>query len=379
MVGLGHTARAAASRLLALVVLVAFGAATHAPLARAEPAPSNDGAPESPELEELASRQIDKLTAGRDLIRTRPEAPLLDGAWSGVLQILSLATSARLEGPQPRGLLAHEATRVLYGSTWTAMLAIESFIVASLGGGSFDFLAQASYRADWIVATTLPACPSPVSLGGCGLGAGGFGSLSMRPKGSRVRFEAGGGWIEQRVSHDGRRTISESMWVLTPFAATLAVKTPPAALAAFLEAGPGAYFGMHTAHLHPASTAPGFPRAPWHELFPIELGVGPGGRARTGLTFARRLTLETELVVAVLPVGTRQRTIEDELFPVVGSRGVPSFRMLSLGAAWDDPTEPLRFGVSLFAAELSGRPFSRLGHRGGMVRLEFPLRVTGDP
>src|SRR5436190_20496634 len=83
--------------------------------------------------------ELPKLTVGRDLIRTAPAAAMLDGAWSASLQFASLLTSNRFRGAQPRGFLAHEATRVLYGTSWTAMLAAESFAVAAAGGGSFDF------------------------------------------------------------------------------------------------------------------------------------------------------------------------------------------------------------------------------------------------
>jgi hypothetical protein len=318
---------------------------------------------------------LPKLTVGRDLIRTAPAAALLDGAWSASLQIASLFSSNRFRGSQPRGLLAHEATRVLYGSSWTAMLALESFAVAAAGGGSFEFLAEARYRTDWLVGTSLPVCPSPRSLGGCGLGLGGFGGLAIRPKGSALFFEAGGGWLEQRVAATDLRTLSESIWFLNPLTATVLVETPPAPVGLFLRAGPGVYFGMHSAHLH-AHRPSARGGIPWHELYPLDVGFGPGGRAETGLVFFRRLRLQAELVGALLALGTRGATPSAELAPLVPSRGVPSFRQVSAGISYDDPATPMRLGVRLFGAELSSRPYTLFGHRGALVHLDFPLKTA---
>jgi hypothetical protein len=358
----------AALRLLVALVAAAQAAAAEPPTAAR---PGSTAAQRAPSDE---APGLPKLTVGRDLIRTAPAAALLDGAWSASLQIASALSSNRLRGSVPRGLLAHEATRVLYGSSWTAMLALESFAVAAAGGG-FDFLAEAVYRTDWLVGATLPACPSRVSLGGCGIGVGGFGGLSMRPKGSALYFEAGGGWLEQRVSADDRRTLSESMWVLNPIAITLPVETPAAPLGAFLRAGPGLYFGMHNAHLHPhrPSARAGIP---WHELFPLEAGIGPGGRAEAGIVLFRRVRVQAELVTALLTLGTRRSRPGKALEPLSASRGVPSFRIVSAGLGYEDPTTPMRLGVSLFAAELSSRPYTTFGHQGALLRLEFPLKTS---
>jgi hypothetical protein len=350
-----------ATRSLRSLVLAALVAFAGPPLARADDR-SSDG-------------ELPKLTVGRDLIRTAPAAALLDGAWSASLQIASFVSSSRFRGSQPRGFVAHQATRVLYGSSWTAMLAVETFAVATGAGGSFDFLAEAVYRTDWWLGATLPACSHAGSGGGCGLGVGGFGGLSMRPKGTSLFFEAGGGWLEQRISTNELRTLSESMWLLNPLTVTLPVQTPPAPLALFLRAGPGLYFGMHNAHLHPhrPSARTGIP---WHELFPLEAGLGPGGRAEAGIIVLSRVRLQAELVTAVLPLGTRRSTPGEALAPLAPTRGVPSFRQFSAGVGYDDPETPMRLGVSLFAAELSARPLTSLGHRGALIRFEFPLKTA---
>jgi hypothetical protein len=196
----------------------------------------------------------------------------------------------------------------------------------------------------------------------------------MRPKGSALYFEAGGGWLEQRVSTNDSRTLSESMWVLNPLTITLPVETPAAPLGLFLRAGPGVYFGMHNAHLH-AHRPSARTGIPWHELFPLEAGFGPGGRAEAGILLLRRVRLQAELVTALLPLGTRRSNPGEALAPLSPSRGVPSFRMFSAGLGYEDLGTPMRLGVSLFAAELSSRPYTTFGHRGAMLRLEFPLKA----
>jgi hypothetical protein len=359
--------RRVAFQSLFAVLAVSRGAAAEPQLAEHPSATKWRLAPSEEE------RALPKLTVGRDLIRTAPAAALLDGAWSASLQIASAFSSGRIRGSQPRGLLAHEATRVLYGSSWTAMLAIETFAVAAVGGG-FEFLAEAVYRTDWMVGASLPACSSAVSFGGCGLGVGGFGGLAMRAKGSSLFFEAGGGWLEQRVRTDDLRTLSESMWLLNPITVTVAAETPPAPLALFVRAGPGLYVGMHNAHLHahrPSARA----GIPWHELFPLDAGVGPGGRAEAGIVVARHLRLRAELTTALLPLGMRGPRPNTALLPLASARGVPSFRVLSAGIGYEAPTAPMRLGLSLFAGELSSRSYTEFGHRGAFLRLEFPLKT----
>jgi hypothetical protein len=49
--------------------------------------------------------------------------------------------------------------------------------------------------------------------------------------------------------------------------------------------------------------------------------------------------------------------------------------MFSAGLGYEDLGTPMRLGVSLFAAELSSRPYTTFGHRGAMLRLEFPLKA----
>lgn len=320
---------------------------------------------------------LDKLTAGRDLLDTAPTIAVFDGSWSLTLQASTLFTNRTWNAPYPKGLLAHEATRVLYGTTWTAMLGIESLVAVMASDGKFAWLGEATYRTDWVFGLSVPACPYTGAYGGCGVGVGGFGGLHVRPLGSHWWFEVSGGWIQQRVANDENRTLAESAWIMTPLAAAYEVRAGENPVALRVRAGPGAYFGMHNAHVHP--TELGAPKldVPWHEIFPLDAGLGPGARMEARLIFLERLSLDAEVVLAPLFIGGPTTSPPREVAPLDAPRGgIPTWRYVGLGASWDRPDfMPMRVGLSFFGAELSGRPITKLGHQGVMLRFEFPLRV----
>jgi hypothetical protein len=342
---------------------------------------SDARADDPPKTDDSAfTKLVHDLSAGRDLLRTVPSIAVFDGGYSLTLQIGSALASGRWHAPILRGLVAHEATRVLYGTSWTAMLGLESLAAVVVSGTRFDWLGEATYRTDWIFGISAPGCPHRGAYGGCGIGIGGFGGLHVRPLGSHVWYEVGGGWIEQRVANDERRTLSESAWVMTPLAAAYEVKTDlDAPIALRLQAGPGVYFGMHNAHVHPTElgTRMGVD-PPWHEIYPLDAGAGPGGRAELRLIFARHLSLDGELVMAPFLLGGPTHDPPKDVAPLDSPRGGTStWRYVGVGASWDHASVlPMRAGVSFFGAELSGRPVTKLGHQGVMLRFEFPLRLA---
>lgn len=340
------------------------------------PARADDGSPRKTTL-------LQKISAGKDLLATVPTIAVFDGSWSIGMQLgtlLAARTWAPPYSPYPRGLVAHEATRILYGTSWTAMIAAEGLIAVIAAGSRFDWIAEAKYRTDWIFGLAVPGpCPRTGAYGGCGVGIGGFGGIHVRPLGSRVWYEVTGGWIEQRLATDERRTVAESAFVLAPMTATYELTTDelaPVALRA--RAGPGVYFGMHDAHVNPTELGEKDLKVPWHELYPLDVGLGPGARAELRVVFLQRLSLDGELVVAPLFLGGPTTHPSHDVAPLDAERGgVPTWRMVGLGASWDHAEVlPMRAGISLFAAELSGRPVSRLGHQGVMLRFEFPLRLV---
>jgi len=333
-------------------------------------------APGQVHAEEPSPTLLAHLRAGRDLLRTAPTIALFDGAWSVVTELDTLLTSRRWDAPYPQGLVAQVATRALYGTSWTGMLVLEAFAASLASGGRFDWLAEAHYRTDWLFGVTAPACGGPDTGGGCGAGVGSFGGLHVRPRGSRWWFEVTGGWLEQRIANDQYRTLEESSWVLTPLAATYALEGNAGPFTLASRFGPGAYFGMHSAHLHPTALGEKTLDVPWHELYPLDAGVGIGARAELALTLARTLRLSGGAVAAPLVAGTRHTRVLPELAPLEGGSGIAWWRALSLGLDVTAPAGSLQFGASLLLAELSTRPLGKLGHAGFMFRFSFPLRTT---
>ncbi len=354
-------------RARAAILAVRVGVALACVAGALRAAPPSDPGTEAPTL-------LEHLSAGRDLLRGVPAIATFDGGWSIMMQFGTLLASRRWDAPQPEGMLAQQATRVLYGTSWTAMLALEGVAASLASGGRFDWLAEAEYRTDWMFGVSAPACAAGAGAG-CGVGIGGYGGIHVRPVGSNLWYEVSGGWLEQRVASDQRRTLTESSLVLSPLAVTYALRAEMGFLAAEARLGPGAYFGMHAAHLHPTSATAAELGVPWHELYPIDIGVGPGGRAELAVTLARALRLESQLVVAPLLLGSRRPSVAPELAPLVAAkRGVPTWRALSAGIAVLPPVLPMLLGLSLFASEVSTRPLVA-GHGGLMLRFAFPLRA----
>lgn len=322
---------------------------------------------------------LDDFRAGSDLLASVPTIAVFDGSWSIALQVGSLLANRGWDAPYPQGLLAHEATRILYGSSWTLMLGLESLIAVVASGGSFAWLAEANYRTDWIFGLGVPApCPATGAYGGCGVGIGGFGGLYVRPRGSHWWFEASGGWVQQRVANDERRTLAESTWVLTPLAAAYEVRGEAGPVEVRAQAGPGIYFGMHNAHVHPTLLGRRAMDVPWHELYPLDAGIGPGGRAEIRVIGYKRLSLDAELVMAPFLLGATTTSPSSDLAPLDGPRdGMPVWRKVGLGVSWDHSESSMRAGIAFFGAELSGRNPLVFGHRGVMLRFEFPLRIPG--
>ncbi|MCA9589224.1 MAG: hypothetical protein KC657_28130, partial [Myxococcales bacterium] len=89
------------------------------------------------------------LRAGKDLLDTVPTIAVFDGSWSLNLQLSTLLTNRTWSAPYPGGLLSHFTTRFLYGTTWVAMLGVESLAAVTATGARFDWIGEAHYRTDW--------------------------------------------------------------------------------------------------------------------------------------------------------------------------------------------------------------------------------------
>ncbi|MBX3223262.1 MAG: hypothetical protein KF795_22310 [Labilithrix sp.] len=320
--------------------------------------------------------------AGADLVHSVPTAAILDGAWSISLHVNTELTNRTWSKPYPTGSIGQYSTRILYGGSWTLMLGLESLAVVLASKGNFDWIGDASYRTDWVLPVDLPACSKVGEHGGCGLGVGGFSFLQLRPRGSRWWYEAGGGWIQQRVLNDALRTVAESSWVLTPISVLRELRTDlDSDLALRVFAGPGIYFGMHTAHLHPTRRGMDvYTDVPWTQMYPLDAGIGPGGRVEARVIVKQHFLLEGEVLMAPFLLGGPTRQVSSDVAPLDFEReGMSVWRKVGLGIGWDDPRVlPFKATLAFFAAELSDRPVERIGYRGGMLRFDIPLRVPGN-
>ncbi len=366
--------------------MLAFGLTAVPAIARADDAPPPLPPPGATSTATPTPRRGRGLwrsfRAGADLASSVPTAAILEGSWSLSLQINTQLTNRTWDAPYPWGFLGQYSTRVLYGMSWTGMLGVESLAVVLASGGKLDWIADASFRSDWVMPVDLPACPFVGASGGCGLGVGTFSFIQLRPRRSRWWYEAGGGWIQQRVLNDTFRTVAESSWVLTPISVVRVLETDPeddVAFRAFI--GPGIYFGMHAAHMHPTSAGTDVYRnVPWTEMYPLDAGIGPGGRVEGRLIVKQHLSLEGEVVMAPFLLGGPSRNVSRDVAPLdFGREGVSVWRKVGLGIGWQDPRNiPFKATLAFFAAELSERPLDRIGYRGGMIRFDIPLRVPGE-
>ena len=222
------------------------------------------------------------------------------------------------------------------------------------------------------------ACPHIGANGGCGIGMGSVTFFQLRPRGSHWWYEAGGGWIEQRLLDDPLRTLTDSTWVLSPFSAVYELKSPPdAPVAIDFYIGPGVYGGMHNASVHPTVKGEDVYKIPWTEMIPLEGGIGPGGRAELALVFGRHLEAHVDATLAPLLIGDATEHPNHAAAPLdYVHDGIPMWRRGNVGLGWIDyKALPLKPSFELFAAELSERRIDRMGYRGAMLRFDVPLRA----
>jgi hypothetical protein len=320
--------------------------------------------------------------AGSDLVGSVPMAAILDGGWSITTQINTSLIDRTWTTPRPYGTLGHYTRRLAYGLSWSFMLGIESMIAIASHGDSLDWIGGATYRTDWMLPVDLPACRHVGADGGCGIGVGNMAFISIAPHHSKWWFEAGGGWFEQRVLYDPIRTLGESTWVLTPISVMREISTnPDRAIALQWFVGPGIYGGMHSGNMHPSVRGQDvYPNFRASELYVFDGGVGPGARTELHITVLRHLTLEGNLILAPLLIGSASGNISRAVEPLNYPRsGIPMWRKLDVGIGFQDyKLVPFKPVLMFFGAELSERPLDRLGYRGGMIRFDIPIRVPGD-
>jgi hypothetical protein len=115
-------------------------------------------------------------------------------------------------------------------------------------------------------------------------------------------------------------------------------------------------------------------------MYPLDAGIGPGGRVEGRLIIKQHLSLEADLVMAPFLLGGPATRVSRDIAPLDFQReGVSVWRKATAGIGWDDPRIlPFKISAGVFGAELSEHPIDRLAHRGVMLRFDIPLRVPRD-
>jgi hypothetical protein len=322
------------------------------------------------------------IRSGRDLIRSAPAVAALDGGWTLAMNYAWALSANSVRPINVQSVTSFASTHILYGTSWSLMLASEALLARAAFGTGWRWLERADWRSDWMFGGDVPAgCGTLGRQGGCGLGLGGFSGIRYKVAELTwpVTFEASGGWLQGRVVSDARRTVIESIWIMTPFAASYDARVTAGPLEVKASLGPGVYFGMHNGHVHPtvlgARASSERVHASWTGIVPLEAGLGPGGNAALSVA-AFGVALEAEAIVAPFVAGYVDQHPDAAIAPLDAPRagGIPVWRRASLGLS-----VPLagggRVGLHAWAAELSTRALSELGHRALVVRFDLPLRT----
>lgn len=372
-----------ARRLAALGFAVAAG--LHAPRGLAAGAGDAAG---SVDASAVTRSDPSRATSSLSLASTAPLAATLEGSWSLALHGLTPLVGRTWDAPYPWGTIGQLSTRVLHGTSWTAMLGLEGLALLAVTDGHLEVLGGASFRTDWILSYDLPACPHPGAFGGCGVGVGGFTFFAIRLPRSRWWLEAGGGWVQQRVRNDELLTLAESVWALSPITALHEDTFGGSPLALRTRVGPGLFFGAHMAHVHPtlrgrrAGVDP-----PWTEMYPLDAGLGAGARAEARVLVADHVALTVDATFAPLFAGGPTTRREPWIRPLGAGEeprdGVSTWRRATVSLGWvDGRAWPVETAIAWTALELSDRPVTRLGHHAVLLRFDIPLDVTrrgGEP
>ncbi|MBK8013579.1 MAG: hypothetical protein IPK13_19775 [Deltaproteobacteria bacterium] len=323
-----------------------------------------------------------------DPLRHVQWSAIVDGGWS-ILMTAAWAASARSwSAPHIKGVTGLISARVLYGTTWSVLVASEIALLRAVAGPSWSGLSHAEIRNVWWLGRSIPArCDE--QDGTCGLGLGGYSELSVRIFRGPVPFDLlmTGGWIQGHHSSSATGTLVESTWVQAPLIGRGRVDVGEGPVTVSLALGLGVYYGMHNAHVHPrAETAENSPRVrvPFHEIIPLHGGLGLGVHARVSVALCKTVSFDAGADIApfVLRYETR-RGPDSAVAPILGSeadRGaLLVWRLASIGITLDRRfLYPVRLGVHGFGLELSTRPTRRLGHRGLMVAFDVPFELETD-
>lgn len=323
------------------------------------------------------------LEEAPDPLRYAKYAAIVDGGWSLVLTGAWALSARSYAPPHAEGIVAIATARVLYGTTWSVLLATEVAIARVLAGEAWSGMSQGSFKNHWLFGIRVPGdCRARGEAGGiCGVGLGSFGEISaLVTRGDvPIRVALTGGWIQGRYYHDSERTLMESTWVQSPVGVWFEPRLSFGPVALELSAGPAVFWGMHNAHLHPERGS-GFD-APVHELIPLHYGFGPGVHGGLALVFFDAVALEIDADLAPLLLGGSNEGAAEKVLPMrpFEHTGVVVWRRAAAGIRFQlDVLHPLILAARVFTSELSPRPLDRIGHLAFGLQFEVPIELDDE-
>ncbi|MEQ9496952.1 MAG: hypothetical protein RIT81_08835 [Deltaproteobacteria bacterium] len=315
--------------------------------------------------------------AERDAFRYAKYAALIDGVWSGAMTVAWSLSANSHRTPQPEGAIGIVLARVLYGTTWTVQVALNTALLRFALGEDFDGLEKGSLRNNWLVGLDIPA---PCERGGgdtCGLGLGGYSEITVKLR-SGLELTMTGGWIQGRFDTDERRTLMESTWIQAPLIVRTRHRAELGPVAFEAVFGGGLYYGMHNAHVHERPAFRGDLDVPPWELIVLHAGAGVGAHAKVAVDLFDVITVEGEADLAPFLINVRPRP-PDVVAPLAADRtGLPVWRRASVGVGLADGILPVRLSVRYYGLELGPRPTDGFGHRGLIFQFETPFELEDD-
>jgi hypothetical protein len=333
--------------------------------------------------DDLAAPPTTQTSTAPDPLQYAKWALFIDGQYTWVTIGAWGLSSRAYDAPYPNGLLGVAAARVMNGTSWTVLITAEVALLRWLSGEHWEGLSHGTLMDNWLIGFDVPGrCRSGrAAPGSCGLGLGAYGETGVTIERGDVPIRAvmSAGWIEGRFDDTPARTLIEHTWVQAPVSLRPEV---PIALGPFdlrLILGPGVYWGLHTAHVHPHPAFQDELNIPWHEITVLHGGVGFGLYGRVELGFMGAISIHADADLAVLPLGgsnTGAPPVVLVLDPF-RDRGPVLWRRFATGVGLSPSfLSPLKLAIRYWTGELSPGPLTKLGHQCLGLEFEVPMELN---
>lgn len=337
----------------------------------------------APDLDEL---ETSETSTAPDPLRYAKYAAIVDGGWSVALTAAWGLGARSYDAPYPDGILAIGFARILYGTTWSILLTSEVALARVVAGSSWSGMSKGAFKNNWLYGFEVPGrCGDRGSTGGvCGAGLGSFGEISALVSSELpIRAALTGGWIQGRYYSDQQRTIIESTWIQSPIGVWYEPRFEAGPLTLELSVGPGWWWGMHNAHVHPKPHVklPPELEVPFYELIPLHYGTGPGVHGGVGIVFYDAIALTADAELSFFILGGSNYDAREKVAPLVvfDARGLPIWRKASAGIRFTlDAIYPLVLSAKVVVCELSARGLDSLGHVAAGIQFEVPIELDDE-